>query len=109
MVVRLRFGLGRAVSQKPGKNRHLALACAALLAPTSLIAYILGIWRLTSDWGATGQFAITGVFSHWQVWIAAAAVMHLVAYSLNRYGTGDGEIIPRVLLPRFGKPRPESR
>jgi hypothetical protein len=109
MIVRLRFGLGGAVSRKPRKNRHLALGCAALLAPTSLMAYVLGLWRLTSDLGATAQFTITGVFSHWQVWIAMAAAMHLAAYVLNRYGRGDGELIPRILIPRFGKPRPESR
>ena len=43
------------------------------------------------------------------VWIAVAAAMHLTAYVLNRYGRGDEELIPRVLIPRFGKPRPESR
>jgi len=109
MIVRLKFRLGAAVSRKSRKNQPLALACAALLAPASLIAYVLGFWRLTSDLGATREFAFTGVLSHWQVWIAAAAATHLCAYVLNRYGRGDSELIPRALVPRFGKPRPESR
>jgi hypothetical protein len=109
MIVRLKFRVGSAVSRKPRKNQHLALACAALLAPASLMAYIVGVWRLTSDLGATREFAFSGVLSHWQIWIAAAAATHLCAYVLNRYGRGDADLIPRVLVPRFGKPRPESR
>lgn len=109
MIVRLKFRLGSAVSRKPRKNQSVALAGATLLAPVSLMAYIVGVWRLTSDLGATREFAFTGVLSHWQVWIAAAAATHLGAYVLTRYGRGDEELIPRVLVPRFGKPRPESR
>ncbi|MEQ1884149.1 MAG: hypothetical protein ABL967_03755 [Bryobacteraceae bacterium] len=109
MIVRLKFGLGRSVSRKPRKNQRLALACATLLMPAALMAYVLAVWGLTSDLGATSTFAMTGVFSHWQVWILSAALMHLGAFFLNRYGSGHPEVIPRSLVVRFGKPRPESQ
>ncbi len=51
------------------------------------MAYVLAGWRLLADLNVTGQFPITeGLFSHWQVWAAAAAVLHVCAILLNRYG-----------------------
>ena len=45
----------------------------ALVVPTSLIALVLGLWRLTVDVGWTQDFPISsGFFSHWQVWVALA-------------------------------------
>ena len=87
MVVRVRLRTGRRVSRKPGKNRHVALAFAALLWPGVLTSYVLGIWRLAADLGMAGGFGIErGVFSHWQTWLALAVVLNLMAISLNRYG-----------------------
>jgi hypothetical protein len=101
MIVRIRLPQGRPIERKPGKNRHIALACAALLIPAALMAYALGFWRLASDLGMAGEFGITGMFSHWQVWIAVAVAMQLAASALNRYGRGDGFHIPRILLFRM--------
>jgi hypothetical protein len=109
MIVRLKFRLGNTVSRKPRKNQGLALACAALLMPAALMGYVLAAWGLTSDLGATGAFPMTGLLSHWQVWILGAGLMHLIGYVLNRYGLGEPDVIPRSLLVRFGKPRPESQ
>ena len=103
MIVRINLGQGRAVRNAKGKNRHLALACAALLAPVSLMAYVLGLWRLTSDLGMTREFAIGGILSHWQIWIAAGVTLHLAASALNRYGRGGGLHLPRVLSFRFAR------
>ena len=58
MVVRIRLRKGPPVTRKRGKNRHLALACGALLIPASLMAYVLGFWRLASDMGMAREFAI---------------------------------------------------
>jgi hypothetical protein len=44
-----------------------------------------------------GQFTITGLFSHWQVWIALAALLHIGSASLNRYGRGGTLKGPRLL------------
>jgi len=101
MIVRIRFGTGRPIQRKLGKNRHLALACGALLIPVSLMAYVLGFWRLASDMGFVAGPGITGVFSHWQVWIATAVLLHAAASMLTRYGRRGRFQIPQVLNPRM--------
>ena len=100
MIVRIRLQQGQPIAPQRGKNRHIALACAALLAPAAL-AYVLGFWRLASDMSMAGEFVITGTFSHWQVWIAVAVAMHLAASALNRYGRGDDLHLPRILMVRM--------
>ena len=72
MIVRVHIPQGQALRKARGKNRQLALACGALLIPASLMAYVLGFWRLSSDIGMTREFAIHGLFSHWQIWIASS-------------------------------------
>ena len=96
MKVRLRLPRPPA-QRKPGKNRHLALAAGALLIPASLMAYVLGFWRLASDMGLVTGFAIAGLFSHWQVWIALAVLLHVTASILNRYGRAGEFQVPRLL------------
>ena len=103
MIVRIHFGQGRAVRKTPGKNRHVALASAALLAPISLMAYVLGLWRLSSDLGIAREFGLRGVFSHWQLWIALGVSFHIIAFVLNRYGRGGEMHLPRVLMIRFAR------
>jgi hypothetical protein len=89
MLVRIRFDKAAHIHKKRGKNRHLALAAGALLVPSSLMAFALGIWRLAADLGWTTGFGIaTGAFAHWQVWMVLAAGMLLAAVRLNRYGRG---------------------
>ena len=90
MLVRIRFGKRLPVSTKRAKNRRVAQAIAVLLRPAALLASILGLWRIASDFNWTGGFAIaSGLFSHWQVWLGAAAVLQLCSSALNRYGKGD--------------------
>jgi hypothetical protein len=108
MIVRIRLGTGRPIQRKRGKNRHLALACGALLIPASLMAYVLGFWRLASDMGFAAEPGISGVFSHWQVWIAAAVFLHAAASILNRYGRRGVFQMPEVLNPRMLPLRPFS-
>jgi hypothetical protein len=98
MFVRLMLKRGRPLLRKPGKNRHVALGLAALLTPAALMAYVLGFWRLAADIGVAGEFGITGVFSHWQIWILIAAVLHLSGYVLNRYGRGGELRVPQALM-----------
>jgi hypothetical protein len=55
----------------------------ALLTPASVVALVLGLWRVSSDLGWTEEFLIAnGLFSHWQVWIALAIVLQIAATSL---------------------------
>jgi hypothetical protein len=92
MVVRIRFGKGPKVSRKRGKNQRVALAVAALLTPAALTACVLGLWRIAADLNWTNSFAIpTGIFSHWQVWLGAAAGLQLCSRVLNRYGKGGDQ------------------
>jgi hypothetical protein len=103
MKVRIQLGGGRPVLRVKGKNRGAALAFAALLAPAVLSTYVLGIWRLSTDAGFSGDFEIKeGMFSHWQVWIALGAALNILAVMLNRYGHGGDFRLP--WKPRREKP-----
>jgi hypothetical protein len=102
MIVRIKLRSGRFLRRAPGKNRHLALAGGALLIPASLMAYVLGFWRLASDIGVTGEFALRGVFSHWQIWIVTAVALQITASVLTRYGRGGDFHLPSALTFRFG-------
>ena len=76
--------------------------------PAALMAYVLGFWRLASDIGMTKEFAIQGLFSHWQIWIVAAVSLQVAASVLNRYGRGGEFHLPRALTFRFGGVEPEQ-
>ncbi|MBM3810236.1 MAG: hypothetical protein FJW20_01245 [Acidimicrobiia bacterium] len=89
MVLRIRLDRGIPIKRSSGKNRHLALATAALLTPASLMAGALAFWRLAADMQWTSEFAISdGLFSHWLVWLGMAVGLLLTATRLNRYGRG---------------------
>jgi hypothetical protein len=108
MIVRVKLRKGRALVRNRRKNTQLALAGSALLYPLSLMAYVLGFWRVTSDMKLVGEFTAYGILSHWQVWVGMGALLHVAAYVLSRYGRG--EPLPDFLTAlRFGKPRPESQ
>ena len=108
MLVRVKLRQGRAIVRNRRKNTGPALAASALLYPTALMVYLLGLWRLASDMGFATEFTAYGLFSHWQVWIAMGALLQGAASILNRYGRG--EQLPDLLTHlRFGKPRPESQ
>ncbi|HEY2017577.1 MAG TPA: hypothetical protein VGH38_28925 [Bryobacteraceae bacterium] len=90
MVVRIRFGKGPRVVRNRGKNRRIASAVAAFLAPAGAIALVLAAWRVAADLNWTNSFAIpSGLFSHWQVWLGAAALLQLCSHFLNRYSKDD--------------------
>ena len=63
------------------------MAVAALLTPASLMALVLGIWRISADLKLTSSFYVaSGPFSDWRLWLGAAALLQLCAHFLNRYG-----------------------
>ena len=87
MRVRIRFVRHTRTATKRRRNQRIALAVAALLTPTAAIAAALGLWRIGADLNWANSFAIpTGIFSHWQVWLGAAAALQFCARLLNRYG-----------------------
>ena len=67
-------------------SQQAANILPALLSPVALVALALGIWRLGSDLGWTGDFVISeGFFSHWMVWIALALTLQTASTSLSRF------------------------
>jgi hypothetical protein len=71
-----------------------------LLTPAALMADVLAGWCLAADINIARQFPIVqGFYSHWQVWVAAAAALHLGAILLNRYGKAA-----RVVQKPIGEP-----
>ena len=109
MILRVRLRQGQPIQRKQGKNRHVALAFGGLMTPLALMAYVLGFWRLATDLGFAGESGITGVFSHWQVWIPAGAFLQFAGMSLSRYGRGGNLKVPKLLvfpgLPSRGEDR----
>ena len=106
MLVRIRLHGGPKVLRKKRKNRHVALASAALLTPAAVMAFVLSMWRLGSDLGFTRSFAIrTGILSHWQVWLAISVAIQFVAVLLNRYGGPE----PAVQEPDVRKKTEDSK
>jgi hypothetical protein len=90
MVVRIRFSYGDAIRRTAIANRQAALIISALMTPVAVMAWALGGWRLAADMRWTGEFAIaTGIFSHWQVWIALAIALQFAAFFLHRYASRE--------------------
>jgi len=106
MIARIRLKRGRPIQRKAGKNRHVALALGALLIPAALMAYVLGLWRLAADMGMAGEFGITGLFSHWQIWMGAGVLLQTASAAFNRYGHGGDFQMPRFLSFRILSVRP---
>lgn len=68
-------------------SRQLANVIIALLTPSALIAFVFGLWRVCADLGWAAAFPISGgLFSHWQVWIAAAIAVKIVSSTLLAWG-----------------------
>lgn len=87
MLVKIRLSHGPAFRYRPGTNRQLALATAALLNPAALMAWVLALWGIAADLQIAREFAIShGIFSHWQVWSAMGIALLLSSAALNRYG-----------------------
>ena len=90
MLVRIRFGKPAKVGRQRRKNQRFALALGAIMTPAALMALVLAAWRIAADLNWTKSFAIdSGPFSHWQVWLIAAALLQLGSRLLNRYASGE--------------------
>jgi hypothetical protein len=56
-----------------------------LLRPASMFAFLLAIWRLSSDLGWTNDFLFSeGLASHWQIWAALGAAMLAIQHNSVR-------------------------
>src|SRR5260221_7420 len=93
MRVKIRLRTGPRVQVNRRTKHQVARAIGALLTPAALMACALGFWRLAADLRWTSNFAISnGFFSHWQVWMAGAAVLEVGAIALDRYGKTQAAI-----------------
>ncbi len=58
----------------------------------------LGGWRLGQDLGWAGDFVFdSGVLSHWQVWLSAAAALQYGSWRLARFSRNLRERQPAAL------------
>lgn len=86
MIVRIRFGKSRPVTNRAGKNGPAARLTASFLSLVAISFAIFGFWRVGQDLGFAGDFVFSsGFLSHWQVWGAATGVTWYSAWWLNRY------------------------
>ncbi|MGA2771736.1 MAG: hypothetical protein ABSG26_13065 [Bryobacteraceae bacterium] len=91
MRVRIRFARRSRTATRRRRDQRIALVVAALLTPAAVIAAALGLWRIAADLNWANNFAIpSGIFSHWQVWLGAAAALQFCSRILNRYGKSAG-------------------
>ncbi len=92
MLVRIQFQPRPRPPKRSSGDLRIAAGLAVLLSPLALMAAILGMWRIGADLGIAGEFAITeGAFSHWQVWLALAAILQTMAVILGKYHSGEVE------------------
>jgi hypothetical protein len=70
----------------------MATLFATLLQPPAVAALALALWSIAANFKWVGTFAIdTGLFSHWQTWMAVAILIWFCASALNRYGKDGGQ------------------
>jgi hypothetical protein len=91
MVIRIRFGKGPRIGVRRRKNRRAALMLSGLLTPVAAMAFALACWGIAANLGWTSTFVIpSGLFSHWQAWLGAAALLQALSRILSRYArNGD--------------------
>ncbi len=84
MLVRIRWSTSR---HSTVLKHQMALAVGSLLTPLALAAFTVSFWGFAAEFRWAGSFFITsGLFSHWQVWLLAAAVFLLLSRLLSSYG-----------------------
>src|SRR5579872_6008472 len=86
MIVRIRFGSGRQITDRKGKNGRAARLLASLLNLVSISFAVFALWRIGQDLGFLGDFVFpAGILSHWQVWIGLTAATQYICWRLTKY------------------------
>lgn len=97
MDVRLDFEtLNPTLKRVEKASQESAPVIGSLLVPVAVVLYALAFWRLGADLKWAGEFFIaTGLLSHWQVWLALAVGLHMLAAFLSRFGrpTDDDTVL----------------
>ena len=87
MIVRIKLQIGPKVYGDRNLDSKLAFAVSSLLTPAAVLCIVVALWRLLADLGVTEEFVIRGgLFSHWQVWLAAGILTQSLSVYLDRYG-----------------------
>ena len=108
MVVRIRFGRGRMVARRKGKNSRMAQLAASGLTLVSISCLALGTWRLCADLKVAGDFAFpSGILSHWQLWLGVGAAVQYGCLRLTRYARAarENELDAIASAPKQGARR----
>jgi hypothetical protein len=93
MLIKIRFGRGASITRRQGKNARMAVAASTCGTLAAISCGTLGGWRLGQDLGWAGDFVFeSGVLSHWQVWLSAAALLQYGSWKLSRYGRAAREL-----------------
>jgi hypothetical protein len=89
MVVRVRIRWARIWRQSGARRGAFVSAISRGLNLASVVAFLLALWRLSSDLNWTRRFALSqGLFSHWQIWLALAVLLQVAATMLQRHSRG---------------------
>jgi len=100
MVVRIRFGRGAGVALQKSNNARLARLSASFLTLVAICLSFMGFWRLFEDFDLAGDFVIpTGILSHWQVWLAAAAGTQYAAWRLKGFAREEAPTEEELEFP----------
>ncbi|MBI1897805.1 MAG: hypothetical protein HYZ57_09145 [Acidobacteria bacterium] len=87
MLVELESAINPALKRVAETSQEHAPVIGYLLTPVALGAYALALWRLGADLKWVGAFFLsTGLFSHWQVWLAIGIATHIIAAYLKGRG-----------------------
>lgn len=87
MLVRIRYGRTQSAFTRDNWTLdRYALMVAALLTPSALVAFTMAFWIMASELRWTNEFFVSsGLLSHWQVWLLAAALLLFLSKLLNRF------------------------
>jgi hypothetical protein len=78
MVVRIR------ITSIPQAS-EVASGLAGPLTLLSVTCFSMSVWKILADLGWAGKFFLSsGIWSHWQLWIASAVAGQLVSFRLAR-------------------------
>ena len=88
MVVRIRIRMGRRTELHRTQPLPPAPpAVSGLLTLFAVVSLTLGGWRVFVDLGWLADLFLTdGIFSHWQLWLAAGVIFQLLAFRVIRLG-----------------------
>lgn len=83
LEVRLAGALSAMTTTMLALDRQLPNILVALLTPAALVAFAMGLWRVSADLDWAGAFPIaSGFFSHGQVWIALSVALKMLSSAL---------------------------